>query len=304
MICIDSPGALTTVQDLGRPGHGLAGVSRAGAADPVALRLGNRLLGNAESAPALEMTLLAGRFTFPDGAMVAITGSDCAPHPSWTPVRIDPGQTLRLGPMAPGCRSYLCVRGGIVVPLFAGSASTHVAGGLGGYEGRALRKGDQLRIGPEPVDPVRRGIRPEVLAALKPRTLLRVTLGPQADWFQPESVAAFFASTYRVGNDSNRLGIRLEGPAVARAGSREMATEGVPLGAIQITAGGQPIILFVDQQTTGGYPKVANVATVDLPSVGQLKPGDLVQFVLIEAAEARRLLLEREALLRSEEIFL
>ena len=304
MIGVQSPGAFTTVQDLGRPGHGLVGLSRAGAADPVALRLGNRLLGNPENAGGLEMTLLGGTFQFPQGADVAVTGAPCVPT-MWKPFRIASGGILKLGPITGGVRSYLCVRGGIRVPLVGGSASTHVHGALGGLEGRALRRGDELEVGScGPSGEIRGGLRPEVLTALAYRSTLRVTPGPQTDRFDAGNLAAFHSAAYKVSNNSNRLGIRLEGPALSLSDGAEMTTEGVPLGAVQVTSGGQPIILFVDQQTTGGYPKIANVITVDLPSVGQLRPGDAVRFQQVAPSEAQRLILNQEALLRSENIFL
>ena len=148
-----APGLLTAVQDLGREGFGPMGVSPSGAADPIALRIGNRLVGNAESAAALEMTLLGGTFLFPEGALAALTGSDFgaaldgAELPPWTSFEVKPGQTLRLGPTRSGARCYLCTQGGIAVKPFLGSASTHLLSGLGGYEGRALRKGDVLNMG-------------------------------------------------------------------------------------------------------------------------------------------------------------
>ncbi len=304
MIVVQSPGAFTTVQDLGRPGYGLAGLSRAGAADPVALRLGNILLGNRENTAALEMTLLGGTFQFLQGADVVVAGATCGPS-MWQPIRVAPGGILKLGPIMGGVRSYLCIRGGIRVPLVGGSASTHVHGALGGLEGRALRKGDVLEVGSgEASGVIRSGLRPEVLATLAYRSTLRVTPGPQADRFDASNLARFHSQAYKVSNNSNRLGIRLEGPALSLSDGAEMTTEGVPLGAVQVAAGGHPIILFVDQQTTGGYPKIANVITVDLPSVGQLRPGDEVRFQQVDPSEAQRLILDRETLLRSEEIFL
>src|SRR5437899_2883786 len=153
VIEVQAPGLLTTVQDLGREGFGPLGVSPSGAADPVALRIGNRLVGNTEGAAGLEMTLLGGVFTFPDGAVLALTGSDFGatldgkPVDSWAAVEAKPGQTLQVGPTRSGARCYLCVQGGIAVKDFLSSASTHLLSGLGGHEGRALRKGDVLRIG-------------------------------------------------------------------------------------------------------------------------------------------------------------
>jgi antagonist of KipI len=222
--------------------------------------------------------------------VVALAGSDFGAEP-WIPRLIRAGETLKLGPTRSGARCYLCVRGGIEVPLFLGSASTHILSGLGGFEGRALRKGDVLRVGPSPGDyrPVR--VKPEALARLAPRKLLRVTTGPQWDWFSNEAREAFLTTPYRVTEESNRMGLRLSGASAELTGRGHMITEGVPLGAIQIPANGQPIILFVEQQTTGGYPKIANIISADLPSVGQLRPRDEIRFQLISLEEARQLAL-------------
>jgi antagonist of KipI len=284
---VQSPGLLTTVQDLGRFGYGPLGVSPCGAADPVALRLGNRLVGNPDSAPALEMTLLGGTFQFPDGAEVAVTGSDFG-VPVWASRRIEPGETLVFGPTRGGARCYLCVRGGVAVPRFLGSASTQLAAGIG----RRLRAGDVLPIGE-----TAGAFRPcAVYGPPVPRKALRVTAGPQADWF----AADIRRAEYRVTENSDRAGLRLAGPPVEQLDpARTMITEGVPLGAVQVPPGGQPIILFVDQQTTGGYPKIANVIAADVASAGQLRPRDTIRFEPVSPAEARALLIEEERILNS-----
>jgi biotin-dependent carboxylase-like uncharacterized protein len=285
-ILVHSPGLLTTVQDLGRPGHGIDGVSRAGAADPLALRLGNLLLGNPANTPALETTLLGGTYVFPDGATIALTGatpSALAPYEIHT---IAPGQTIQLGPLTNGARCYLCVQGGIDVPRIGGSASTHLLSGLGGGP---ILKGAVLQIAATTNEPKPTSI-PEALKTN--RKTVRVTRGPQADQFESR---LFYQTEYQVTQDTNRMGIRLAGPPVPAFHDSQMRTEGVPLGAIQIPANGQPIILFVDQQTTGGYPKIANVITADFPSLGQLRPGDKVRFEQVSPVEARRLLLEQES---------
>jgi biotin-dependent carboxylase-like uncharacterized protein len=281
------------------------GVSPSGAADAVALRIGNRLAGNAEAAAGLEMTLLGGTFLFPQGAVVALTGSDFGATLDgvsvelWSSFEVMPGQTLRLGPTRSGARCYLCVRGGIEVKAFLGSASTHLLSGLGGNEGRALRKGDVLKIAAVSGVKIaaasgtfrKRTVAEKALKKLSPRKVLRVTQGPQSEWFPESAQKSFYASTYRVAEESNRMGLRLEGPAITEGahgdarrnafgdaygnahgdargsalgdvrGSAlgEMISEGVSLGAVQIAAGGLPIILFVEQQTTGGYAKIANV---------------------------------------------
>jgi biotin-dependent carboxylase-like uncharacterized protein len=310
VIQVQTPGLLTTVQDLGREGFGALGVSPSGAADPITLRLGNRLVGNAEGAAALEMTLLGGSFQFPQGAFIALTGSDFgatldgASLDLWASLEVKPGQTLRVGPTRSGARCYLCVGGGITVKPFLASASTHLLSGLGGHDGRALQKGDVLHIGPA-TDPFRkRTVAPKVLELLSPRKVLRVTCGPQSDSFPASSQQLFYGSTYRVAEESNRMGLRLEGKPLAQAPSGEMITEGVSIGAIQITAGGLPIILFVEQQTTGGYAKIANVISADLHSLGQLRPRDEIQSERVDWDTARSLFLEQEKLLASENVIL
>lgn len=311
LIEVQSPGLQTTVQDLGREGFGPMGVSPSGAADPLALRIGNRLVGNAEGAAALEMTLVGGTLLFPERSVVAFAGSDFgatlddAAVEMWTSVEVRPGQTLRTGPTRTGARCYLCLRGGIEVKLFLGSASTHLLSGLGGYDGRALRKGDVLRIGTAGGafrTFRKRSVAGSALKQLLPRKVLRVTAGPQSDWFPEATQRAFYAGTYRLAEESNRMGLRLQGPPITSSSGGEMISEGVSLGAVQITAGGLPIILFVEQQTTGGYPKIANVISADLSSLGQLRPRDEIRFELVEMEVARELLAAQEKLLASKEL--
>ncbi len=327
LIEVLSPGLFTTVQDLGREGFGAMGVSPSGAADALSLSIGNLLLGNARGAAGLEMTLLGGTFLFPQDATIALAGSnfgavlDDVPVEMWTTLDVRGGQTLRVGGTRTGARCYLCVRGGITVKLFLGSASTHVLSGLGGFAGRALRKGDRLRIGvasgdsnsgapahpssgpvsmPVPRKARRLSTRGRNLVAA--RSLLRVTPGPQSEWFSAPAQRDFYAGRYRVTEASNRLGLRLEGAAVAVRGGSEMISEGVALGAVQIPEAGQPIILFVEQQTTGGYPKIANVISADFQCLGQLRPRDEVRFELVTWEAARELLREQETVLASEEL--
>jgi biotin-dependent carboxylase-like uncharacterized protein len=302
-IQVQAPGLFTTVQDLGREGFGPMGVSPSGAADPISLRLGNRLVGNPEDAAALEMTLLGATFVFPEGAVLALSGSDFGatldhvPVDPWASLEARPGQTLVLGPTRSGARSYLCVQGGIAVKSFLGSASTHVLSGLGGFEGRPLRKGDVLSIASVSQSYRRRTVAPHILARLSPRKILRCTPGPQSEWFPESSQDLFYNSTSVVAEESNRMGLRLQGPSILVSSVGHMITEGVSLGAIQVPSGGSPIILFVEQQTTGGYPKIANVISADLASVGQLRPRDEIRFERVTFDVARSLLREQEQLL-------
>jgi biotin-dependent carboxylase-like uncharacterized protein len=308
VIQVQAPGLFTTVQDLGREGFGPLGVSPSGAADPISLRLGNRLVGNAEGAAGLEMTLLGGTFLFPKGAVVALAGSDFGatlddlPVEPWTSVEARPGQALRLGPTRSGARCYLCVQGGIIVKPFLASASTHILSGLGGLDGRPLRKGDILNVGSGMLSFCKKTIASQALQRLSPRKVLRVTAGPQHDWFPESSQRLFHASAYRVSEESNRMGLRLEGPPIPTPSGGQMISEGVSLGALQIPNGGLPIILFVEQQTTGGYPKIGNVISADLSSVGQLRPRDEVRFERVTWEKARSVLKEQEELLASKEL--
>ena len=293
-IHVIAPGFLTTVQDLGRFGYAHFGISPSGAADPLALRAGNLLVGNAENAPALEMTLTGGEFAFERAAVIALTGSDFASSvPMWQPVEIRPGETVRSGPAHNGARCYLCVRGGLDVPLVMGSASVHVMTGVGG---RPLRSGDVLPIGDACVRRPRHPARG--VPAHNGIACLRTTVGPQARWFGEE----LYAARYLVSEESNRMGIRLHGPALpspALAQGRHMITEGVPLGAVQAPPGGQPIILFVEHQTTGGYPKPANVISADFWRLGQLRPRDEVRFERVTMEGALGLLRDQEEWLYS-----
>jgi biotin-dependent carboxylase-like uncharacterized protein len=282
-IRVVSPGMQTTVQDVGRFGWAHFGVSASGAADPLALRAANLLAGNAENAAALEMTLVGAALEFDGAATVAITGSDFgAGLPLWTAVAVAAGQTLRFGPTRGGARMYLAVRGGLAVPRVMGSASTHVVTGVGG---RPLRAGDVLEIGDSAVRRPRTGAAPP-FANDGP---LRVTAGPQAERFRGE----LYEGSYTVSEESNRMGLRLRGAAIpSPAGG--MLTEGVPLGAVQIPPDGQPIILFVEHQTTGGYPKPANVISADFWRLGQLRPRDTVRFERVAMEHAVELLRDQE----------
>jgi antagonist of KipI len=306
-LVVESPGLLTTVQDLGREGYAAQGVSASGAADPVALQLGNALLENDPRAPGLEMTLTGGSFLFPQGAVVCLVGANFGAQLDgravdlWKPHAILPEQRLTLGATRNFARCYLCIAGGIRVPEFLGSASTHLLSGLGGWEGRALRKGDVLPIG-QPLGKIRqRKIAPDVLAQLQPRKTIRITRGPQFDWFPPEAWKALTHEEFAVSEETNRMGLRLTGPYLEVNASREMISEGVPLGAIQVTPSGHAIILFVEQQTTGGYPKIANVIGADMHCIGQLRPRDAIHFEEVTLKVARELWIEQQILLHSQE---
>jgi len=301
-IKVVNPGFQSTVQDLGRAGHAHLGVSASGAADTFSLRVGNRLVGNLEGAAAIEMTLLGGTFTFDRSTVIAIAGSDFSPTvdgrpaPLWTAVEVRSGGTLALGATRDGARCVLCVGGGIAIAPVLGSASTHLTTGLGGVAGRALRAGDVLPLGEPAPDGEGRRVFPALTAArFLRRRELRVVRGPQWEWFVPEAREALFASGWTVSEDSSRMGLRLKGTPLMAERQGTMLTEGVSLGALQVPGNGQPIVSFVEHQTTGGYPQIACVISADLHRVGQLRPRDEIRFVRVSLAEADLALRELRA---------
>ncbi|MEU7056698.1 biotin-dependent carboxyltransferase family protein [Streptomyces sp. NPDC046197] len=275
-------GALTTVQDEGRPGHAHLGVPRSGALDAPAAALVNRLVGNPSGAAVLETTL-SGCAVRPRSAVtVAVGGAPCPvtldgrPVAWGAPVRVPPGALLDVGPAASGVRSYVAVSGGVAVEPVLGSRSTDLLSGLGPAP---LTDGMVLPLG----QPIGRHARVDV--APQPRApaalVLRVTIGPREDWFTRAAVRVFTSGTYRVSSASNRIGLRTEGPALERALPGELPSEGMVLGAVQVPPDGRPVVFLADHPTTGGYPVIGVVRAADLPAAAQAVPGTPVRFVAV-----------------------
>jgi antagonist of KipI len=307
-ILVKDPGFATTVQDLGRYGYSHLGISPAGAADSLSFRIANLVVGNDENAPALEMTLTGAMLQFEEPAMIAITGAECSVEADGRredraqSIQLEAGSLVKIGHIALGARAYLAVQGGIDVPLVMGSASTHLSARFGGLEGRSLRRGDRLQVRQNSglhSRVVRDGALP--LVGVRTHTALRITRGSQQDWFDSDALATLLSSPFCVSDQSGRTGLRLTGSTIHPQNTAQLLTDGVPLGAIQIPPDGQPIILFVDQQTTGGYPKIANVIAADLHLVGQLRARDTVRFAEVRIQHAIELLREQEMWLK--EIF-
>jgi biotin-dependent carboxylase-like uncharacterized protein len=292
-------GMHTTVQDLGRFGWRADGVPVSGATDPFALRVANLLVGNPEGAAALELSLVGPDLRFRRDALVALGGAEFDGLIPWRPVRVTAGTILQLGAARSGCRGYLAVAGGIQVEPVLGSRSTLVRAGLGGWGGRALRAGDVLPL-PECGRELRGSWRvdPRLLPAYSSAPCVRVLAGAQAGEF-PRS---WLETSFTVGRESDRMGLRLGGARIARAPAGELLSSPVAPGTIQVPPDGQPIVLLADAGTIGGYPQIAHVAAVDLPLVAQLRPGDTVRFREVPLGEARALAEAREhslALLRA-----
>ncbi|MDT4921863.1 MAG: hypothetical protein QOI15_2765 [Pseudonocardiales bacterium] len=269
MIEVVDPGPLATVQDLGRAGYAALGVPRSGAFDRAALRLANRLVGNPDGSAAIEVTLggLAVRLSRP--ATVAFTGAPCAGAPDWgVPLSLPGGATVRLAPPTRGLRSYLAVRGGIVVAPVLGSRSTDTLSGIGPAP---LRAGDALPVGvvdgPLVGASAAEPVRPPVL---------HLRFGPRDDWFTAAARVALLDATWTVRPECDRVGVRLDGPVLDRARAGELPSEPTLPGAVQVPPDGRPIVFGPDAPVTGGYPVIGVVT--DLDAAAQLRPGDSVRF--------------------------
>ncbi|WP_405946700.1 biotin-dependent carboxyltransferase family protein [Streptomyces prunicolor] len=275
-------GALTTVQDLGRPGHAHLGVPRSGALDGPAAALVNRLVGNPPEAAVLETTLNGCAVRLRSTILVAVGGAPCPvtvdgrPVAWGAPVHVPAGALLDIGTAASGVRSYVAFAGGVGVEPVLGSRSTDLLSGLGPAP---LTNGAILPLG----SPMSLHARVDVAPQPRPpvELVLRVTLGPRDDWFTPEAVRTFTSRAYRVSSASNRIGLRTEGPALERSLTGELPSEGMVLGAVQVPPDGRPVVFLADHPTTGGYPVIAVVRPSDLPAAAQAVPGTPVRFVAV-----------------------
>ena len=302
-----APGPLTTVQDRGRFGFGRFGIAPSGALDSFSLRIGNLLVGNREDEACLEITLLGLKVRALVDLLVAVTGADLQPHLNREPLQMwcshimKEGEVLSFTVPRSGCRAYLALGGGISVTQLMESKSTNLSSGFGGFEGRALRKGDIVSS-----DSPRLHLRAEG-KALDRKSIptygkncaLRVLFGPQDDHFTEKEKKTFLNSSFNVTPYSDRTGIRLAGPVIrTRAGMEEsIISEGVVSGTIQIPGDGQPIIIL-GETVTGGYRKIATVISADLPLLGQIKPGDQVNFEEVSIQDAYHALSEVEEMIR------
>lgn len=309
MLTVLKAGLLTSVMDLGRPGYQRYGVNHGGAADRFAARVANTIVGNDERVALLEFAQLGPELQFDRDVLAAWCGGDFDARvgggyfPRDKAVQLAAGERVWFGPARAGLRGWLAVAGGIDVPLALGSRSTYRRAGLGGFHGRRLQVGDALPLG-EPGEwaqaRLRGGkrvsawsLRPETLAKAPPAGAVRALRGPEWEWFSADAQDELFSASWRVTKDADRMGVRLEGPALARREKREMISEAAPEGAVQVTPSG-PIALLASRQTVGGYPRIACVASVDFGRLAQLAPGSTVRFEPVGLEDAHALLLERE----------
>lgn len=317
-IRVIAPGPQCLVQDGGRTGFQKLGVSVSGAADIDALNVGNRLVGNHPNAAALEILLGGAEFEFDQETIFALTGAETGAALDGIPLARNVSYSahrsarLVLGMTGPGqgLRAYLAIAGGINTPQILGSRSTHVASEIGGLDGRALTAGDLLDIG-EPSEaaisgnmfnfPDSKTTAPELPEP--PTVNVRVVLGPQDDDFSDEGIRTFLNSPYVVTDQSNRQGLRLDGPEIeSRTGRYDIVSDAVVAGSVQIPGDGRPIVLLADRQTTGGYAKIATVASVDLPKLGQAPPRTTITFSAIAVEESQELFAARSKLVLNSEM--
>jgi len=294
--------------------------------DRMAMRVGNLLVGNDANGATLESTLIGPTLTFGEETLIALTGADLeavvgtTPVPPWHPTLLAPGATLRFGRALRGCRAYVAIAGGIDVPLVFGSRSTYLRAEFGGYDGRALHAGDHLTVG-EPshlskrIMTSLRGIAnghtatvarwsagASIRTSSTDEAIVRLIRGAHTDLLSEPSRLALVGSRFRVSASSDRMGYRLDGEKLSLRTTTELLSEGVAFGTVQLPPGGAPIVLMADRQTTGGYPRIGEVATVDLGVVAQLRPGDHLRFRFISLEEAQDLHLGWEQDLRQAEL--
>ncbi|AKQ45169.1 KipI antagonist [Rufibacter radiotolerans] len=315
---VEKPGLLTTVQDLGRWGFQQEGVIVSGAMDALAHRTANLLVGNQESAATLEFTLLGPSLRFEQDHLISLTGAAFTPKINGKTIAcnrivlVRKGALLEIGAAKKGCRGYLAVAGGLQVPLVMGSASTYLKAGIGGLNGKALMEGEVVPCLSLPstefpyLEVLQKAAQkssyaqafwypsPMALSKKQENQVIRVMKGPEYDWFTPGSQNAFWTQPFKVTAQSDRMGYRLEGPVLGLVQERELLSTAVTFGTVQVPAQGNPIVLLADHQTTGGYPRIAQVITADFPALAQLPPGQKIQWQEVTVGEAQTLFLEQE----------
>ena len=317
-ILVFKPGMSVTIQDAGRNGHRSSGVPLSGAMDPVSFAVANLLCGNAMDAPALEITLQGLELLFEGDLPIALSGAGSIPtvdgrhFPLNRPVLVKAGSLLRFLPSPMGCRMYLALGGGVLTESELGSCSTYEAAGLGGNGGRRLQKGDRIQRG-QPSELCRRIFesltRDEGVmrtgrwgASFNDAVLtgsgIRCLKGPEWEWLDAKGRQDMFKEGFTVATESNRMGIRLKGHQGMRKSVGEMVSSGVCPGTVQMAHDGTLLMLMADAQTTGGYPRIAQIALADMARCAQLRPGDFVRFIETSLGEAEEALLESKRNLR------
>ena len=298
-IAVQKAGILSTIQDLGRSGYRCFGINPNGAMDRTAVRLLNTLLGNNENSAVVEMHYPAGELFFEKPTSFAVGGADFRPRlnnieiSNWTSCAAKTGDVLRFAGKTFGNRAYLAVGGGFEVSQWLGSASTNLTAAAGGFAGRRLQNDDRLSCnGRKPLVGLRLG--PSLIPAYSGSPVVRITPGPEYDLLTGSAIEELFLKQFKITPESNRMGFRLAGPVLNRLYESEMLSSGTTFGTIQLLPDGQMIVLMADHQTTGGYPRIANIVETDLPLIAQLAAGDHVRFELVDLPQAQKMILDFE----------
>ncbi|WP_283610421.1 5-oxoprolinase subunit C family protein [Faecalispora anaeroviscerum] len=291
-----SPGALTTVQDAGRFGFLQSGISVSGVMDSYSHRAANILVDNPQEEAVLEVTLMGPIFEFQCSTRIAVTGAVMQPKlndqpvPMWQTISVKEGDRLSFSPIQSGCRAYIAFAGGMDVPVIMGSKSTNLKAQMGGFEGRMLKRDDMVPLKAPSGEAKLWAASEEWIPKFSTQITLRAVLGPQDDLFTEEGIASFFNTEYHVTPANDRMGYRLEGEEITHKAGADIVSDGIVMGAVQVPSSGQPIILMADRQTTGGYTKIATVATADLPLLAQAQAGTKIRFQQVSVEEAQQLL--------------
>ncbi|WP_114781435.1 5-oxoprolinase subunit C family protein [Botryobacter ruber] len=315
---IIKPGVLTTIQDAGRYGYQKDGILVSGAMDTVALRIANLLVGNLKSDAALEATITGPQVKFASDQLIAVTGADMAPAVDgtpikmWRPVFVKKGSTLKLGSATTGCRTYVAFSGSFAIPKVLGSYATYLRAAVGGYEGRALQAGDVIPCNefPEKVLPLleqlqasgnghsfcetKWAVDPHVHPVYQENPEIQVLRGPEYDRLSELSKMYLWKEKFQVTAQSDRMGYQLLGVTLSLSHKTELISTAVTFGTVQVPPKGSLIILMADRQTTGGYPRVAQVITADLPLLAQVPPGKVIRFKEVSLEEAQMQYLKQE----------
>ncbi|MFK2825536.1 biotin-dependent carboxyltransferase family protein [Bacillus sp. B190/17] len=320
-VTVLNPGLLTSVQDLGRYGSQQYGVIVSGAMDKYSLRAANLLVGNQENEGALEITLFGTSLQFAEDRLIAITGGDLRAEidgekaPTWQPLFVRKGSILQFKSPLKGCRAYVAFAGGLAIPEVMGSKSTYLRAGIGGFKGRALQKGDVIECGEmnefstllfDKLSKKHGGVtwtvNYDALISLQQTQTIRVIRGTEFDRFDEKSKKTLFQEPYTLTTQADRMGYRMEGPSLSLEKEFELLSEGVTHGTIQVPPNGHPIILMADRQTTGGYPKIGQIISADLPSMAQLQPTAKIHFKEVSHEEAEMELLKKEQIINQIKI--
>ncbi|ULT56224.1 biotin-dependent carboxyltransferase family protein [Neobacillus drentensis] len=297
------PGLQTTVQDLGRYGYQQYGISPSGAMDTYSMQVANILVGNPNGEAVLEAAIIGPEIEALNDVAIAICGGNFTPKVDgeevsmWKSFLLRKGQVLTVGHCHRGARAYIAIGGSIDVPFVLGSKSTLLNGKFGGFEGRALQKGDVL-VGNPLIRKPYKMLHPELVPQYAKEMTIRVVIGPHENRFTEESIRRFCSEEYVVTHQANRMGYQLKGPKLEHIGGPDIISDPIPLGGIQVPASGQPIILLADRQTTGGYTRIGTVISADIPKVAQAVPDTILHFSMVSVEEAQQHYLERLRLLK------